>query len=66
MKFFWNIAPYFISYDQIKEKLSVRMELPMIRARLRVKINGPPLTFEILSSFQIEMRQRLMKKVYEI
>ena len=31
-------------YDQFKSKHAVRMKLPMIRARLRIKINGPPLS----------------------
>jgi len=30
------------TYNLFKTKLSVRMELPMIRARLRIKVNGPP------------------------
>ena len=29
-------------YNQFKTNLSVRMKLPMIKARLRIKINGPP------------------------
>ena len=30
------------TYNLFKTKLSVRMQLPMIKARLRIKINGPP------------------------
>ena len=30
------------TYNLFKTKLSVRMKLPMIKARLRIKSNGPP------------------------
>lgn len=30
------------TYNLFKAKLSVRMQLPIIKARLRIKINGPP------------------------
>ena len=29
-------------YDHFKNSLSNRMQLPMIKSRLRIKINGPP------------------------
>ena len=29
-------------YNQFKDALSNRMQLPMIKARLRIKVNGPP------------------------
>ena len=32
------------TYNQFKTELSVRMQLPMITARLRIKENGPPLS----------------------
>ena len=32
------------TYNQFKTSLSTRMKLPMISARLRIKINGPPLS----------------------
>ena len=32
------------TYNQLKTLLSTRMKLPMISARLRIQINGPPLS----------------------
>jgi len=33
-----------INYNDFKSELSASMQLPMITARLRIKINGPPLS----------------------
>ena len=48
-------------YNQFKDSLSNRMQLPMIKARLRIKVNGPP-----TSMFQPKpIRQMWLRKGHQ-